>query len=200
MPEPLRFYFDFSSPYSWIAAERIEGLAQRHTREVSWRAIMLGPLMKESGNRPLLDQPLKGDYTRTDFARALRFYGLTGGLPGRFPVATVAAARFFHFIRIQDREQAKTFALAIFRAYFRDDRDISEKEVVADVAAGMGFDRQLVLDTVNDPEWKERLRDEVDAARKNGVCGVPYFLVDGEPFWGSDRLPMIDDWLSRGGW
>ncbi|WP_413203857.1 2-hydroxychromene-2-carboxylate isomerase [Rhodospirillum sp. A1_3_36] len=201
MPEPLSFYFDFSSPYSWIAAERINGLAARHAREVRWRAIMLGPLLKESGNRPLLDQPLKGDYTRLDFARSLRLYGLKGGLPSKFPVATVGAARIFHWLRkTAGRDVGQAYALAVFRAYFSDGRDISDRAVAADIAGEEGQDREAALVASNDPVWKAKLVAEGNAAREAGVFGAPYILADGEPFWGSDRLDMLDDWLSRGGW
>ncbi|WP_041793655.1 2-hydroxychromene-2-carboxylate isomerase [Pararhodospirillum photometricum] len=200
MPEPLTFYFDFTSPYSWIAAERLTQIAQRHTREVRGRAILVGPLMQESGNRPLAEQPLKGAYFRRDVERCFRLYGLTGRLPDVFPLNTAAAARGFHLIRDQSREAARLYALAVFRAYFQDQRDIGAAEVVADIAAGLGHERAAFLAAITSAPWKQRLFEEVERARKDGVCGVPYVLVDGEPFWGADRLDMIDGWLTRGGW
>jgi 2-hydroxychromene-2-carboxylate isomerase len=201
MPEPLTFYFDFSSPYSWIAAERINGIAGRHARDVRWRAILLGPLMKETGNRPLLDQPLKGEYTKIDFARCLRFHGLKGGLPSKFPVATVGAARIFHWLReTKGREACQVYALAVFRAYYVDDRDISSREVAAEIAGELGHDPAEALAVNDDPTWKGKLVAEVEAARAAGVFGAPTIVADGEPFWGADRLDMLDDWLSRGGW
>jgi 2-hydroxychromene-2-carboxylate isomerase len=201
MPEPLTFYFDFSSPYSWIAAERINGIAGRHARDVRWRAILLGPLMKETGNRPLLDQPLKGEYTKIDFARCLRFHGLEGRLPSKFPVATVGAARIFHWLReTKGREACQAYALAVFRAYYVDDRDISSREVAAEIAGELGHDPAEALAVNDDPTWKGKLVAEVEAARAAGVFGAPTIVADGEPFWGADRLDMLDDWLSRGGW
>ncbi|GEO81584.1 2-hydroxychromene-2-carboxylate isomerase [Pararhodospirillum oryzae] len=200
MPEPLTFYFDFTSPYSWIAAERITMIAARHAREVRWRAILVGPLMRESGNEPLLHQPLKGAYFRRDIARCFRLHGLEGRLPAVFPVLTTAAARTFHWVRAQGREPAQAFALAVFRAYFREGRDIADPAEIAALAATLGHDPDEVLAVTRDPTWKSRLIDEVERARKDGVCGVPYVLVDGEPFWGADRLDMLEAWLSRGGW
>ena len=53
---------------------------------------------------------------------------------------------------------------------------------------------------LNDPAVKERLKTEIDAAMERGVFGSPYFVIDGEPFWGSDRLPQIEQWLAKGPW
>ncbi|ABC22744.1 2-hydroxychromene-2-carboxylate isomerase [Rhodospirillum rubrum] len=200
MPEPLTFYFDFSSPYSWIAAERIGDLAARYGRDVRWRAILLGPLFKESGNRPLINQPIKSDYFRRDFVRCLRLHGLEGDLPAKFPVPTAAAARGFLWLSEIGEAAAIDYALALFRAYFQDERDISDRLVVADIAAERGHDRGALLSVVEDPAWKGRLVEEVEEARRDGVFGAPFFLVDGEPFWGADRLDMVDTWLAKGGW
>jgi 2-hydroxychromene-2-carboxylate isomerase len=81
-----------------------------------------------------------------------------------------------------------------------EDRDISSPEVVADVAASIGLDRQKVLDVIADPVIKERLKAETEIAIQCGVCGSPYMIVDGEPFWGVDRVEHVDKWLATGGW
>ncbi|HEX6829652.1 MAG TPA: DsbA family protein, partial [Burkholderiales bacterium] len=79
-------------------------------------------------------------------------------------------------------------------------RDIGSPEVTADVAAGLGLDRAEILAAMEDPEIKERLRKETDAAIARGVFGSPYIIVDGEPFWGADRLDQVERWLATGGW
>ena len=83
---------------------------------------------------------------------------------------------------------------------FVDDRDISSPEVTIGIAAGLGIPRQSMESALNEPALKDRLRSEVDAAIARGVFGSPYFIVDGEPFWGSDRLDQLERWLSTGGW
>ena len=75
MPAPLRFHFDFSSPYGYLASERIESLAARHERAVDWRPMLLGAAFKVAGTQPLTSIPLKGDYARRDMPRTARFYG-----------------------------------------------------------------------------------------------------------------------------
>jgi 2-hydroxychromene-2-carboxylate isomerase len=200
MPEPIDFYFDFSSPYGYVAAHRIEDLAQRHIRAVTWRPILLGPAMKQSGNTPLDHQPLKGPYMRHDVPRLCRRYGIPFAWPEPFPIATVAAARAVYWLWDRDPEQAVAFAKAIYRAYFADGRNIGETAVALAVAGEVGVDAEALGAALQDPAIKDRAKGEVEAAIKLGVFGSPFFFVDGEPFWGVDRLPLMDEWLARGGW
>src|SRR3546814_10341238 len=90
MPTPIDFYFDFSSPYGYLASEQIEALAARHGRTVAWRPILLGVVFQQTGGQPLLDIPLKGGYARHDLARSARLLGLPFQLPASFPFPSVA--------------------------------------------------------------------------------------------------------------
>lgn len=201
MPEPLDFYFDFSSPYGYLASCRIDQLAARHERGVSWRPFLLGAVFKVAGTGPLTSVPLKGDYSVRDFQRSARLHEAPFKMPTRFPINGLQASRAFYWLEGSNLQQAKPFARAIFAAYFVDDRDISNREVVADVGGEMGIDRIKLLAALDAPEVKNRLREVTDdAIRRRGVFGSPFIFVDGEPFWGSDRLEMIDRWLATGGW
>lgn len=200
MANPLEFYFDFSSPYGYLAATQIDALAAKHDRSVTWRPILLGAVFKVTAQRPLADIPVKSDYANRDFARSARLYGVAFRLPSRFPIGTVAPARAFYWIDDRDAAFARRYALAAYRAYFVDDRDISEPEVAADVAASVGFNKEEIASALNDPLVKDRLRREVDTAVAHGVFGSPYIVVDGEPFWGADRLQQVERWLATGGW
>lgn len=200
MPQPVQFYFDFSSPYGYFAATRIDALAARHGREVRWRPILLGAVFKQNGQRPLSEIPLKGAYMQRDLPRSARWFGVPFRMPSRFPIAGTAASRAYYWMEDRDRKLAKRFALAAYQAFFAEDRDISSPVVVADVAAALDVDRQELATALNDGAVKERLRREVDEAIALGVFGSPYIVVDGEPFWGSDRLDQVDRWLATGGW
>ncbi len=198
--DPIDFYFDFSSPYGYFAAARIDFVVAPFDRVVRWHPILLGPAMERSGNQPLITQPSKGAYSVHDWERVARFMDLPWTLPDPFPIATVRTARAFYWIEDTQPDLAKPFAMAAYRAYFGGGAAINDADVVADIAAGVGLGRQAVLDAIETPEIKQRLRDEVDAAMEKGVFGSPYVVVDGEPFWGSDRLWMIKKWLQSGGW
>ena len=198
MPDPIDFYFDYSSPYGYFGAMKIDEIAARHGRAVNWKPILLGAVFKVTGAQPLPSLPLKGDYARRDIERSARFHDIPIRHPSKFPIASQAPARAFYWLDDRDPELARRLAKALFRAYFVDDRDISSPDVTADVASALGVPREETLAAINDPAMKERLRNETDAAIKLGVFGSPYVVIDGEPFWGVDRFDQVERWLSQG--
>lgn len=200
MTAPLEFYFDFSSPYGFLAATRIDELGARFGRTVDWRPVLLGAVFKVSGQQPLADIPLKGDYMRHDLPRFARLWSVPLTMPPVFPFSAVAPSRAFYWLQGRDRALAARFAKAAYAASWQQGKDISKSEVVADVATTLGVAREDVLAGMLDPAIKERLREEVDGAIKRGVFGSPFIVVDGEGFWGADRLWQVEEWLKRGGW
>ena len=201
MSAPLEFYFDFSSPYAYIGAMRIDELAARHGRQVDWRPMLLGVALKVTGSQPLTGYPLKGQYSTHDFSRSAREHGIPFKMPTKFPLPTQAAARAVLWLKQHDPAKAVPFAKAAYRAFFVDDKDISAPETVLDVAASLGVDRAALAAGIEDPSIKNALREQTEeAVHKRGVFGAPFVFVDGEPFWGADRFEMIDRWLARGGW
>lgn len=199
MAEPIKFYFDFSSPYSYLASERIDALAERFDRTVQWRPVLLGAVFKHLGTVPVTRQPGQHDYALRDFARSARYMDIPFRMPMRFPVATQAAARAYYWLHDKDCGLARQFAHAAFRTYFAEGRDISEPAVVLNIAAKAGADPTALSSAIEHPAVKEKLRQETDAAIALGVFGAPWIVVDGEPFWGADRLPQIERWLEAGG-
>lgn len=197
---PIDFYFDFSSPYGYLAAERIDALAERHGRSVAWRPFLLGAVFKKTGTEPLLGIPLKGDYSRRDMERSARALGIPFRLPDRFPFLSVAACRAFYWLVDAEPEQARRLALALYRRAFAEGGDISSAEAVLETAAALGIERAALEAALQDPAVKDRLRREVEAAIGAGVFGSPFIVVDGEPFWGHDRLETAERWLETGGW
>lgn len=200
MSDPIDFYFDFSSPYGYLAATRIDAIAAAHGRGVTWRPLLLGAVFKISGQRPLTTIPLKGSYAQHDMLRSARWYGVPFKIPTKFPVNTVAPCRAFYWQHDKDAALAKKLALALYHAYFAEDRDISSPEITCNVAAKLGIDKAALSAALNDVAVKERTKNEVDAAIERGVFGSPYIVIDGEPFWGADRLDQVERWLEKGKW
>jgi len=200
MTEPIDFYFDFSSPYGYLAAKRIEEIAARHGRSANWHPHLIGAVFPTTGSKPLLDIPLKGDYARRDLPRTARRLGIPFRLPDPFPFMSVAAARAFYWVSDSDPDKAKKLAMALYDRAFGAGEEISSPEAVIAVASALGIDADALRDALNDPAVKGRLKQEVDAAIALGVFGSPYIVVDGEPFWGHDKLEEIDRWLEVGGW
>ncbi len=200
MAAAIEFYFDFSSPYGYLAAQRIDEVVEEYGREVAWKPFLLGALFKTTGSQPLLDIPMKGDYARRDLARSARLYDIPFVLPETFPFMSVAACRATYWLGERDAEDAKELAAALFDAAFGEGRSIGEPSEVAEIAAELGHDEDEVRAAVQDQRIKDLLRREVDAAIAKGVFGSPYIIVDGEPFWGFDRLDDIAVWLETDGW
>lgn len=200
MATPLDFYFDFSSPYGYFAATRIDALAQKHGRSTVWHPILLGIVFKQTGGAPLPSIPIKGQYALRDIERTARWFGVPYRAPSRFPVSGTAASRAYYWLAGRDAAAARAFALTAFRAFFAEDRDISAPDTVADIAASLGHERAAVVEGMGSAGIKDRLREEVEAAIARGVFGSPYVIVDGEPFWGSDRLDQLERWLATGPW
>lgn len=200
MPAAIDFYFDFSSPYGYLAAEQIDALAARHGRAVAWRPILLGAVFPQTGSQPLLNIPLKGDYARRDMARSARLLGIPFQLPANFPFMSVAACRAFYWLQDQDADKAVTLAKALYREAFAAGGAIDSAASVVKVAGSLNVEGEELAVALNDPSVKQRLRKEVEAAISKGVFGSPLIVVDGEPFWGHDRLGQVDMWLQRGGW
>ena len=199
MATAIDFYFDFSSPYGFLASQKIEALAQKYGRAVDWHPVLLGVIFKETAMAPLTEVPLKGDYSRRDFARSARFHGVEFSMPATFPIATIAAARIVLWLKSRDPALAARVAKALYRAYFLAEIDISDPEQAIAVAAKEGVDANEARAAIADPAVKDRLKREVEQAIARGVFGSPFVIVDGEPFWGLDRFDQIDRWLATGG-
>ncbi len=199
MPSPIDFYFDFSSPYSFLAAEQIEALAARHGRTVTFRPILLGIVFKTAGSAPLTEQyGPKARYSVHDFERSARFAGVRYRHPSKFPIGAVGASRAVLWLQQQRPEKANEFVHAVFRAFFQDDRDISDAAVVAQIAQSIGLDGPALMEAAQTTPIKDELRRRVEEAVAFGVFGAPTIVVDGEVFWGNDRLPQIERWLASG--
>ncbi len=200
MSEPVKFFFDLSSPYGYLAAQKIDQVVGEFDRQVVWKPMMLGVAMKVTGAKPLAHIPIKSDYCKRDWERLAAYMEVPWTMPDPFPIATLAASRAFYWLTDDDEALAKKLALAAYDKYFGQGVDISDADVVADLAEPLGIDRAALLAAVQEPAIKQRLKDETQAALDEGVFGSPFVIIDGEQFWGADRLWLIRRWLKSGGW
>ena len=197
---PIDFYFEFSSPYGYIAAQLAEDFEKRVGRPMKWRPILLGPIFKVTGQSPLTEIPLKGDYAKRDFLRTARMHNVPYQQPSKFPIGTVAAARAFYWLDDRDPLKARELAKALYKAYFAEDVDIGPAATVVEIAKSIGVDGAALAAALEDQAVKDRVKKEVDGAIAAGVFGSPFFIIDGEPFWGVDRMGMVEAWTRKGGW
>ena len=198
---PIDFYFEFASPYGYLASLRIGAIARAHGRDVVWRPIMLGAALKATGTGPNMHVPMKGPYLLRDAPRFARMLDAPLRLPPVMPMNSLAASRAYWWLFDQDRDMVEGLAQAVYHAHWGEGRDMSTPGQVAEVAeATLGVGRGDLLAAVADPAVKARLKAETDRSLERGVFGSPFILVDDEPFWGADRLDQVERWLRTGGW
>jgi 2-hydroxychromene-2-carboxylate isomerase len=160
--------------------------------------MMLGiTVMKVMGLKPLLDTPLKGDYMRHDIPRLARIFGVPLKMLDDVP-SPLAPARAFYWLDARDPALAKQLAQRLYQRLFARGEDISAPDSVAEEAAALGIARHETLAALQDGVVKQRLHAAIEASIAKGVFGSPFFIIDGEPIWGCDRLWMVEKMLQDG--
>lgn len=189
----VEFYFDFSSPYSYLAATRIEEICDRRHAVLVWKPILLGPIFRQIGKRPLLERPVEGDHARIDLKRWADHLGVPIAWPPVFPVNGLTACRAYPFAR--DAGLGGVWCRSVLEACWGEGKDIGKADVLESVARRIGLDPARLIESTGRPEIKEWLRAEVDEAQRRGVFGAPVFFANGEMFYGQDRLFMLEEAL-----
>jgi 2-hydroxychromene-2-carboxylate isomerase len=202
MPANLDFYFDFISPFGYLASLRVDDLAQKYERECRWHSMLLGiSVLKVMGLPPLTQIPLKGAYLGVDLKRYLRRHKLTLMRSREVPPSNpIPAGRAFHLIDQRDPALAKSVAKAILDAYWQQGADIGSLDAVIAIAERAGADASALRDGFASGEADRLLRAAVDRSLALGVFGSPFFIIDGEPFFGLEKIELVEEWLASGGW
>ncbi len=194
---PVIFYFDFVSPYSWLALMQAEGFAARH--DVRWvvRPVVYAALLDVHGLVGPAEAAAKRRYTFRDIVRCAHRLGLTLAGPPTHPFRSIEALRtacLYH-----DRPEALPLAVRLADACWGAGRALTELDTLADVLQASGLDGARLAERIGDPAVKQRLRANTDDAVARGVFGVPSFVSADELFWGHDRLDQLADHLAGRG-
>jgi len=198
MSAPIDFYFDFASPYGYIASQAIDALAARHQRTVNWHAIVLDANFQSVERIRIPSSVMRSDYILHDVERLATFSKVPYKAPSSLGLHTELAARLFYWFNDRDPQQSRDFAQAVFKAYFVDDQNIAQLEVLQALCCPGRMKADEMAALSNDSATRARLKAEIDIAEARGVFGSPFFIVEGERFWGNDRLPLLDHWLETG--
>jgi 2-hydroxychromene-2-carboxylate isomerase len=191
----LDFFFDLSSPYSYLAATQLPALAARTGAEVAWKPFVLAAVFKATKNTPPVISPEKAKWSLVDLHRWAAQYGVPFVMSKHWPVNAIRAMRLI--VAAEAHGRAAEVSLAAFRAIWVDDRDVTsdaELRALAD-ATGLPFDPLVAIE---DPAVKARLREYGDDAVRRGAFGAPAFFVGDELFWGNDRLHHVEAALAKG--
>ena len=198
----LEFFFDCSSPWTYLAFYRIEDLAAEAGADLVWRPILVGgvfnavnPSVYEQRANPV---PAKARYHAKDLGDWARHYGLRIGMPSVFPVNSVKAMR--GALVADEKQRLPSYVRAVFERYWGDLEDISRDEVLAGIVDRIGFDRDEFFRKIDAPEYKAKLRANSEELIARGGFGSPTIFVNQEDmYFGNDRLVLVREALRAKG-
>jgi 2-hydroxychromene-2-carboxylate isomerase len=196
MPKQLEFFFDFGSPYSYLAYKALPGIAAAHGAQIVWRPMLLGGVFKATGNHSPAETPAKGKWLQQDLQRWARRYGVAFNHNPYFPVNTLTLMRGAAGMQMRGPDFHK-YLDAIFHAMWGEPRNLGDPQVLAEVLREAGLDADAFQLLVNDPAVKEQLKNTTEEAVARGVFGAPTFFVGAEMYWGQDRLEFVAEALAR---
>ena len=191
MTKQIEFYFDYGSPFSYLADTQLPALARRNGAEIVYRPILLGGIFKATGNASPITIPAKGKYMMLELDRWARHYGVEIKMNPHFPFNTIRLMRGASAALQADRFAA--YHPQMFRAVWSEGRNVGKEEVLREVLENSGVDPA----SIDGDEIKSELRANTDQAVTRGAFGAPTFYVNGEIFWGNDRLDFVEDALKR---
>lgn len=196
--ETLDFWFDFHSPWAYLAATQIEALAARHAIGVRWRPLHLPRLIDAIDGRRQLEQNAAFlAWYKQDLQDWASLYGLSLRYHPNYPLRPARALRAS--LRAGELGRAKPFILAVFRAYWSEARDISSLEELARIGAASGLDGSEIARAAADDAYRQRLESNNSEAIERGLFGVPSIVCRGKLFFGNDRLQLLESWLGVAG-
>jgi len=190
MTRTLEFYFDYGSPYSYLADTQVEAIAQRTGATLARKPMLLGGVFKSTGNHSPAEMPQKSAWSGFDMPLWARHYGVPFQRNPFFPINTLALMRGAAAAQIDG--SFERYHPAIFKAMWIDGRNLNDIKEIAAVLVGAGLDPQKFGNRIQEQDVKDRLKATTDEAVARGVFGAPTSFVDGKMFFGNDRLPFVE--------
>jgi 2-hydroxychromene-2-carboxylate isomerase len=187
------FYFDLSSPYSYLAATQLEGVATRAGASVRWRPFVLAAVFKATTNEMPARVPAKARYMLKDLERWAKHYNVPFQFTTRFPVNAMTAMRCI--VAPEAHGKAGALALEFFRAVWERDEDVTDPSVLRKIIEVVGLDSGAILTAATTDDGKKQLRQNGEDALEAGAFGAPTMVVGEELFWGNDRLAFVEEAL-----
>jgi len=191
----LRFYFDFVSPYSYLAWTQLPALAARHGRALQPIPVLFAALLEHHGTRGPAEVPAKRRYVLVDAVRKACALGVPFGLPPHHPFNPLLALRLASLPLDEAAQRAliDRFFAAVWSGRAE---DLQDPAVVAALLAELGHDPARAIAEATSPAGKARVKVQTDRALDDGVFGVPSIVAGGELFWGVDALPALEAFLA----
>lgn len=195
MSKTVEFFFDLGSPASYLAWTQLPALCARHGAALRYRPMLLGGVFQATGNASPVMIPAKGRYMFTDLARFAARYGVPFGLPPGFPINTLALMRGLVGTQLRAPERFDVLLAALFNGLWVQRRNLGDVTVLEQVLAEAGFTAAEFQLLTGDEEVKAALKQATEEAVERGVFGAPTCFVDGQMYFGQDRLDFVADAL-----
>lgn len=196
MSKNVEFYYDFSSPYTYIASERIEKIVLDSGATLEWKPFLLGGVFNEIGSTPAVQIDNKIKYLKMDTENCARYYNIPFNYPEVFPLNSVRCMR--GAFAASEIDKLVEYNHLMFREYFVEGKDLSRPEVLGESVSQIGIDTEWFLARIAEQDIKDILRNETNTAIERGVFGAPTIFVDDKMYWGNDRLDFLDRYLKEG--
>lgn len=193
MRKRVEFYYDFGSPYSYLASTQIERICDKYDADLDLKPFLLGGVYKETGNRAPLEVPNKKAYMIKDVVEWARYYGVKLNFPDLFPLNSVKPMR--GALVAKEKTKIRDYTRKLFELYWIYGKDLSQDEVLKDAVSELGIDSAWFLQRIGEQDIKDRLRDETNEAVKRGAFGAPTIYMGDRMFWGNDRLIFVEEYL-----
>ncbi len=190
MARTLEFYFDYGSPYSYLADTQVEAIVRRSGGTLVRKPMLLGGVFKSTGNHSPAELPQKSTWSAFDMPLWARHYGVPFQRNPFFPINTLALMRGAAAAQL-DGSFAR-YHPAIFKAMWVDGRNMNDLKEVATVLSAAGIDPQKFGNRIQEQDVKDRLKETTDEAVGRGVFGAPTSFVGDKMFFGNDRLPFVE--------
>lgn len=200
MPTTIRYYYTHVSPWSYLGHARLGEIAARHGASIDYVPITLGAIFPRTGGLPLAKRaPERQAYRMAELRRWPQRLGIPlNPEPAHFPTDDRPAARLALAAKAQGRDIAD-LSLALMRACWAEERAIADPGTLREIAEACGLDGAALLEEAESEAGQRRLDEACQAALADGCFGAPWYLLDGEPFWGQDRLELLEEALARRG-
>jgi 2-hydroxychromene-2-carboxylate isomerase len=191
----VEFFFDCSSPWTYLAFSRVENICQASQSELVWKPILVGGVFN-TVNQSVYEQrsnpvPAKAKYYQKDLQDWARLQNIEIGQPEVFPVNSVKAMRGV-FVAMEN-DCVSAYSEAVFRSYWTELKDISQTDVLTDIVSSVGMDSEVFFNKINDQTYKDKLKNNTEELIQRGGFGSPtIFLDEQDMYFGNDRLQLIE--------
>lgn len=197
MSKTVEFFFDLGSPASYLAHTQLPALCRETGAELVHRPMLLGGVFQATGNASPVLVPAKGRYMLRDLARFAERYGVPLRFGPHFPLNTLGLMRLLVAIQLYQPQRFEEGLQALFHAIWVDALNLGDVALAVEVLRKAGFDAEALQSQIAEQPVKDALKAATEEAVKRGVFGAPAFFVEGEQFFGQDRLDFLREALAR---